>query len=41
MDNSFRPFGAPPSYIGLPQRFCEAKDLWEEREGGKRNEEMI
>ena len=27
--------GAPPSYIGLPQRFCEAKDLWEEREGGK------
>ena len=41
MDNFFRPFGAPPSYIGLPQRFCEAKDLWEEREGGKRNEEMI
>ena len=38
---SFRPFGEPPSYIGLPQRFCEAKDLWEEREGGKRNEEMI
>ena len=25
---------APPSYIGLPQRFCEAKDLWEEGEGG-------
>ena len=22
-------------YIGLPQRFCEAKDLWEESEGGK------
>ena len=21
---------APPFYIGLPQRFCEAKDLWEE-----------
>ena len=29
---SFRPFGAPPSYTGLPQRFCEAKDLWEEGE---------
>ena len=25
----------PPSYIGLPQRFCKAKDLWEEGEGGK------
>ena len=23
---------APPSYIGLPQRFCEAKDLWEEEQ---------
>ena len=23
---------APPLYIGLPQRFCEAKDLWEEEE---------
>ena len=22
----------PPSYIGLPQRFCEAKDLWEEEQ---------
>ena len=29
---SFRPFGAPPSYIGLPQKFCEAKDLWEEEQ---------
>ena len=29
---SFRPFGAPLPYIGLPQRFCEAKDLWEEGE---------
>ena len=25
----------PPSYIGFPQRFCEAKDLWEEGGGGK------
>ena len=25
---------APASYIGFPQRFCEAKDLWEEGEGG-------
>ena len=23
---------APPSYIGLPQRFCEAKDLREKEE---------
>ena len=22
-------------YIGLPQRFCGAKDLWEESKGGK------
>ena len=22
----------PPSYIGLPQRLCEAKDLWEEEQ---------
>ena len=22
-------------YIGLPQRFCGAKDLWEECKGGK------
>ena len=29
---SFRLFGAPLPYIGLPQRFCEAKDLWEEGE---------
>ena len=29
-----RPCGraASPLYIGLPQRFCEAKDLWEEEE---------
>ena len=33
--DSFRPCGAPPSYIGLPQRFCEAKDLREESEGAK------
>ena len=26
---------APASYIGFPQRFCEAKDLWEEGGGGK------
>ena len=35
--DSFRqPIGLPPpSYIGFPQRFCEAKDLWEEGGGGK------
>ena len=26
------PSGHLPSYIGLPQRFCEAKDLWEEEQ---------